>query len=62
VTHEPFQPSDTSPPFNANAATQARIAHALEFIAVQIGEINKRLANEAAEKEAVRAAGNTPGR
>ena len=62
MTHEPFQPSDTSPPFNPDAATQARIAHALEFIAVQIGEINKRLANEAAEKEAAHAAGNTPGR
>ena len=43
MTHEPFQPSDTSPPFNADAATQARIARALEFIAVQIGEINDDL-------------------
>jgi hypothetical protein len=34
---------------------QARIAHALEFIAEQLGEINERLATDAAAKEQARA-------
>jgi hypothetical protein len=51
MTHVPFQ---TAQPTGAglDSDAQIRIAHALEYIAVQLGEINERLSKraEAAEK------------
>jgi hypothetical protein len=45
---EPFKPLNPHG-LNIEFHWQARVAHALEFIAAQLGEINERLANEAAE-------------
>ena len=50
MSSRPFKPLDVKA-FQIDFQFQARVAHALEFIAEQLSDLNERLANEAAAKE-----------